>query len=96
MIGRKNDIAMRENKNRIDFLIFVPFTSLPFARFKRFNNKYITPFLVREQNIFEPKILETYSQIRMQEALENMSNSHSANNIESFTGLLRNAVASQQ
>ncbi|XP_069989339.1 probable Na(+)/H(+) antiporter nhx-9 isoform X3 [Penaeus vannamei] len=65
-------------------------------KFKRFNNKYITPFLVREQNIFEPKILETYSQIKMQEAMENMSNSNSTNNIESFTALLRNAVASQQ
>ncbi|XP_071550097.1 Na(+)/H(+) exchanger protein 2-like isoform X2 [Panulirus ornatus] len=62
-------------------------------KFKRFNNKYLTPFLVRDNNVIEPKLLETYSQIKMQEALDFMAtNGNSPSNIESFTNLLRNAA----
>ncbi|XP_063844819.1 Na(+)/H(+) exchanger protein 2-like isoform X3 [Scylla paramamosain] len=62
-------------------------------KFKRFNNKYLTPFLVRDKNVIEPKLLETYSNIKMHEALEQMHNSYnSPQNIESFSNLLRNAA----
>nr|XP_045615882.1 sodium/hydrogen exchanger 3-like isoform X2 [Procambarus clarkii] len=63
-------------------------------KFKRFSNKYLTPFLVREKNVMEPKFIETFSQIKMQEALHYMATSGNAgNNIESFTNLLRNAAS---
>ncbi|KAG0714464.1 Sodium/hydrogen exchanger 2 [Chionoecetes opilio] len=62
-------------------------------KFKRFNNKYLTPFLVRDKNVIEPKLLETYSNIKMQEAMEKLHNNHTSDtNIESFANLLRNAV----
>ncbi|XP_045107758.1 Na(+)/H(+) exchanger protein 2-like isoform X1 [Portunus trituberculatus] len=63
-------------------------------KFKRFNNKYLTPFLVRDKNVIEPKLLETYSNIKMHEAMEQMHNSYnSPQNIESFSNLLRNAAS---
>ncbi|XP_042204792.1 probable Na(+)/H(+) antiporter nhx-3 isoform X2 [Homarus americanus] len=66
-------------------------------KFKRFNNKYLNPFLVREKNVVEPKFLETYSQIKMQEAMNYMAtNGNSPSNIESFTTLLRNATTHPQ
>lgn len=61
-------------------------------KFKRFNNKYLTPFLVRENNVIEPKFLETYTQIRMQEAQDYMANNGNSQNIESFANLIRNAA----
>ncbi|XP_069950439.1 probable Na(+)/H(+) antiporter nhx-9 isoform X2 [Cherax quadricarinatus] len=62
-------------------------------KFKRFNNKYITPFLVRDKNVMEPKFIETFSQIKMNEALQYMAtNGNASKNIESFTSLLRNAA----
>lgn len=62
-------------------------------KFKRFNNTYLTPFLVREHNVIEPKILETLGQIKMQEARDYAANSGSSpNHIESFTTLLRSAI----
>ncbi|XP_064081390.1 sodium/hydrogen exchanger 3-like isoform X2 [Macrobrachium nipponense] len=63
-------------------------------KFKRFNNSYLTPFLVRENNVIEPKILETLDQIKMQEAMNYAAtNGGSPNQIESFTALLRNALS---
>ncbi|KAK3869209.1 hypothetical protein Pcinc_025474 [Petrolisthes cinctipes] len=61
-------------------------------KFKRFNNKYLTAFLVREKNVIEPKFLETYSNIKMQEAMAYMSSDGGTQQIESFTNLLRNAA----
>ncbi|XP_076047716.1 na[+]/H[+] hydrogen exchanger 2 isoform X2 [Oratosquilla oratoria] len=62
-------------------------------RFKHFNHKFVTPCLIREHRVAEPKILETYSQLKMQEAMEYMAkNGHTAHNIESFAALFRNAT----
>nr|AJO70195.1 sodium-hydrogen exchanger 3 [Cherax cainii] len=62
-------------------------------KFKRLNNKYLTPFLVHKNTVMEPKFIETFSNIKMQEAINYMENNDSAsNNTKSFTNLLRNAV----
>lgn len=67
-------------------------------KFKRFNNKYLTPFLVREKNVIEPKLLETYTNITKQEALQHYHNNSgtATANIESFANLLRNAATHPQ
>lgn len=63
-------------------------------KFKRFNNTYLTPLFVRENNVIEPKILETLGHIKMQEALAYAANNGSSpNHIESVTALLRSAVS---
>ena len=41
-------------------------------RFKRFDTKYIRPWLIRDNKGAEPKILETYSKLTMKEAMEYM------------------------
>ena len=63
-------------------------------RFKRFHNKYLTPCLVRDYRGAEPKILETFSEIKMQEAMQYMEqNGQHSQGVESFAALLRKAYA---
>lgn len=77
--------------NSPSFVFFSP------LRFKRFNNKYLTPFLVREKNVIEPKLLETYSNIKKQEAMSHLHGNYgAAQNIESFANLLRTAATHPQ
>jgi sodium/hydrogen exchanger-like protein 3 len=43
-----------------------------FFRFKRFDNRFIHPYLLRNYQGAEPKILETYSKLAMKDAMEYM------------------------
>ncbi|KAF2366006.1 Na+/H+ exchanger [Trinorchestia longiramus] len=61
-------------------------------KFKRFNTKYLMPFLVREIESSEPKLLETLQNIKMDEAMSYMKNQgHPPEQIESFAALYRTA-----
>ncbi|KAF5273248.1 hypothetical protein FQA39_LY07579 [Lamprigera yunnana] len=66
-------------------------------RFKRFDNKYIRPFLLRNYQGQEPKILETYSKLAMRDAMEFMRrNASTIGNIsgtESMSGIFKNYTA---
>lgn len=66
-------------------------------RFKRFDNKYIRPFLLRNYQGAEPKILETYSKLAMRDAMEFMRrNASTIGNIsgtESMSGIFKNYTA---
>lgn len=42
------------------------------SRFKRFDNRFIRPYLLRNHQGAEPKILETYSKLAMKDAMEYM------------------------
>ncbi|XP_065333632.1 sodium/hydrogen exchanger 3 isoform X2 [Cloeon dipterum] len=53
-------------------------------RFKRFDTKYIRPWLIRDNKGAEPKILETYSKLTMKEAMEYMR--RNASTIAAFPG----------
>ncbi|KAJ8949754.1 hypothetical protein NQ318_005077 [Aromia moschata] len=62
-------------------------------RFKRFDNRYIRPYLHRNHQGAEPKILETYSKLAMKDALEYMRNASTVGNIsgtESMSAIFRN------
>lgn len=64
-------------------------------KFKRFNYKYLTPLLVRETTLSEPKFLETLSEIKMDEAINYMQQQGSPQEqIESFAALYRAAYNS--
>lgn len=66
-------------------------------RFKRFDNKYIRPLLMRNYQGAEPKILETYSKLAMRDAMEFMRrNASTIGNIsgtESMSGIFKNYTA---
>lgn len=63
-------------------------------KFKRFDNKFIRPLLLRNHQGAEPKILETYSKLAMKDAMEYMRrNASTIGNIsgtESMSAIFRN------
>ncbi|XP_022904070.1 sodium/hydrogen exchanger 3 isoform X3 [Onthophagus taurus] len=63
-------------------------------RFKRFDNKFIRPYLLRNYQGHEPKILETYSKLAMKDAMEYMRrNASTIGNIsgtESMSAIFKN------
>ena len=42
------------------------------GKFKRFDNRYIRPLLIRNHQAHEPKILETFSKLTMKDAMEKL------------------------
>lgn len=63
-------------------------------KFKRFDNKFIRPYLLRNYQGAEPKILETYSKLTMKDAMEFMRrNASTVGNIsgtESMSAIFKN------
>ncbi|XP_016908863.1 sodium/hydrogen exchanger 3 isoform X1 [Apis cerana] len=63
-------------------------------KFKRFDNKFIRPYLVRNHYGAEPKILETYSKLAMKDALDyirrNASTIGNISGTESMSAIFRN------
>lgn len=63
-------------------------------RFKRFDNKFIRPYLLRDHKGAEPKILETFSKLTMKDAMElmkrNASNVGNISGTESMSAIFRN------
>ncbi|CAK9832451.1 Sodium/hydrogen exchanger 3 [Anthophora retusa] len=63
-------------------------------KFKRFDNKFIRPYLVRDHCGAEPKILETYSKLAMKDALDyirrNASTIGNISGTESMSAIFRN------
>lgn len=63
-------------------------------RFKRFDNKFIRPYLLRNHQGAEPKILETYSKLTMKDAMEyirrNASTIGNISGTESMSAIFRN------
>ncbi|XP_020286417.1 probable Na(+)/H(+) antiporter nhx-9 isoform X2 [Pseudomyrmex gracilis] len=63
-------------------------------KFKRFDNKFIRPYLVRHHCGAEPKILETYSKLAMKDALDyirrNASTIGNISGTESMSAIFRN------
>nr|XP_032520932.1 sodium/hydrogen exchanger 3 isoform X6 [Danaus plexippus plexippus] len=63
-------------------------------KFKRFDNRFIRPFLLRNYQGQEPKILETYSKLAMRDAIEYMQrNASTIGNIsgaESMSAIFKN------
>ncbi|XP_011647722.1 Na(+)/H(+) exchanger protein 2 isoform X2 [Pogonomyrmex barbatus] len=63
-------------------------------KFKRFDNKFIRPYLVRDHCGAEPKILETYSKLAMKDALNyirrNASTIGNISGTESMSAIFRN------
>lgn len=63
-------------------------------RFKRFDNQFIRPYLLRDHQGAEPKILETYSKLAMKDAMDYMRrNASTIGNIsgtESMSAIFRN------
>nr|CAD7425301.1 unnamed protein product [Timema monikensis] len=66
-------------------------------KFKRFDNKFIRPLLIRDHQGAEPKILETYSKLAMKDAMDYMRrNASTIGNIsgtESMSAIFRNYTA---
>ncbi|XP_044766576.1 sodium/hydrogen exchanger 3 isoform X4 [Coccinella septempunctata] len=66
-------------------------------RFKRFDNKFIRPLLLRNHQGAEPKILETYSKLAMRDAMDYMRrNASTIGNIsgtESMSAIFKNYTA---
>ncbi|XP_024080787.1 Na(+)/H(+) exchanger protein 2 isoform X2 [Cimex lectularius] len=66
-------------------------------KFKRFDNKFIRPLIVRNHQGAEPKILETYSKLAMRDAIDYMRrNASTIGNIsgtESMSAIFRNYTA---
>ncbi|GFG35182.1 hypothetical protein Cfor_12756, partial [Coptotermes formosanus] len=66
-------------------------------KFKRFDNRFIRPYLLRNYQGAEPKILETYSKLAMKDAMEYMRrNASTIGNIsgtESMSAIFRNYTA---
>uniref|UniRef100_A0A224XJ56 Sodium/hydrogen exchanger n=1 Tax=Panstrongylus lignarius TaxID=156445 RepID=A0A224XJ56_9HEMI len=66
-------------------------------KFKRFDNRFIRPFLLRDHKGAEPKILETYSKLAMRDAIDYMRrNASTIGNIsgtESMSAIFRNYTA---
>ncbi|XP_076264199.1 na[+]/H[+] hydrogen exchanger 2 isoform X4 [Rhynchophorus ferrugineus] len=69
-------------------------------RFKRFDNKFIRPYLLRNHQGAEPKILETYSKLAMRDAMEYMRRNASTigniSNTESMSAIFRNYTSTGQ
>lgn len=67
-------------------------------KFKRFDNRFIRPYLLRNYQGAEPKILETYSKLAMKDAMEYMRrNASTIGNIsgtESMSAIFRNYTTS--
>ncbi|XP_034249746.1 sodium/hydrogen exchanger 3-like, partial [Thrips palmi] len=63
-------------------------------KFKRFDNKFIRPYLLRDYKGAEPKILETFSKLTMKDAMElmkrNASNVGNISGTESMSAIFRN------
>lgn len=63
-------------------------------RFKRFDTKFIRPYLVRNHCGAEPKILETYSKLAMKDAMDyirrNASTIGNISGTESMSAIFRN------
>ncbi|XP_029671998.1 probable Na(+)/H(+) antiporter nhx-9 isoform X2 [Formica exsecta] len=63
-------------------------------KFKRFDNRFIRPYLVRNHCGAEPKILETYSKLAMKDALDyirrNASTIGNISGTESMSAIFRN------
>lgn len=74
--------------------IYVCMCILTFNRFKRFDNKFIRPYLVRNHYGAEPKILETYSKLAMKDAMDyirrNASTIGNISGTESMSAIFRN------
>jgi sodium/hydrogen exchanger-like protein 3 len=70
---------------------------ITYFRFKRFDNRFIRPLLLRDHQGAEPKILETYSKLAMKDAMEYMRrNASTIGNIsgtESMSAIFRNYTA---
>lgn len=70
------------------------FYSFLVFRFKRFDNKFIRPYLVRNHYGAEPKILETYSKLAMKDAMDyirrNASTIGNISGTESMSAIFRN------
>lgn len=70
---------------------------LIFPRFKRFDNQFIRPYLLKHHQGAEPKILETYSKLAMKDAMDYMRrNASTVGNIsgtESMSAIFRNYTA---
>jgi NhaP-type Na+/H+ or K+/H+ antiporter len=65
-------------------------------KFKQVNNRFIRPFLVRDQQAQEPKILETYSKLATKDALKLMNQNSSTLHLvgtESMDVFFRNFLA---
>ncbi|KAL1517186.1 hypothetical protein ABEB36_000983 [Hypothenemus hampei] len=67
-------------------------------RFKHFDNKFIRPYLLRNHQGAEPKILETYSKLAMRDAMEYMRRNASTigniSNTESMSAIFKNYPSS--
>ncbi|RZF39494.1 hypothetical protein LSTR_LSTR001015 [Laodelphax striatellus] len=65
--------------------------------FKRFDNRFIRPYLLRDHQGAEPKILETYSKLAMKDAMDfmrrNASTIGNISNTESMSAIFRNYTA---
>lgn len=63
-------------------------------KFKRFDNRFIRPYLIRDLQGAEPKILETYSKLAMKDAMDFMRRNPSTvgqmSGTESMSALFRN------
>ncbi|GAB0095324.1 Sodium/hydrogen exchanger [Sergentomyia squamirostris] len=63
-------------------------------KFKRFDNRFIRPYLIRDHQGAEPKILETYSKLAMKDAMDFMRRNPSTlgqmTGTESMSALFRN------
>uniref|UniRef100_A0A7G3B1K8 Sodium/hydrogen exchanger n=1 Tax=Lutzomyia longipalpis TaxID=7200 RepID=A0A7G3B1K8_LUTLO len=63
-------------------------------KFKRFDNRFIRPYLIRDLQGAEPKILETYSKLAMKDAMDFMRRNPSTlgqmTGTESMSALFRN------
>lgn len=63
-------------------------------KFKRFDNRFIRPYLIRDLQGAEPKIIETYSKLAMKDAMEFMRRNPSTvgqmSGTESMSALFRN------
>lgn len=63
-------------------------------KFKRFDNRFIRPYLIRDLQGAEPKIIETYSKLAMKDAMDFMRRNPSAvgqmSGTESMSALFRN------
>ncbi|XP_070491911.1 sodium/hydrogen exchanger 3 isoform X2 [Chironomus tepperi] len=63
-------------------------------KFKRFDNRFIRPYLIRDLKGAEPKIIETYSKLAMKDAIDYMRRNPSTvgqmSGTESMSALFRN------
>lgn len=76
------------------FEIYIHLSDPIYRRFKRFDTKFIRPYLVRDHCGAEPKILETYSKLAMKDALDyirrNASTIGNISGTESMSAIFRN------